>query len=565
MKTKTKRFGARAIALAAVATAVGVIGSTGMAGAIPPGPQSITVNNETEYRAALATLSAIPVPEGSAPTQNTIVLAADITLTQQGQDPSYNGHIRLQIDGQGHTIDAADKSRVLVSLSEGVAVTLDGVIAKNGRGGGYGGGVYSGGDLTLEDSTVRDSEDLIAGGGVYAADDLVMENSSLIGNSVQHGDNDYSSGGGADAGSFDATASTISGNTADLGGGIRSRGEVHLLASTVSGNTATGGRGYGGGVQGYDITLDNSTVAGNSGEQVGGIVAQTSLMSTLSTIAGNTTTTTGPANVQVLGSGGWSSFASVLADPIGGANCLIGDVPIESAWSWSTDDSCVLEARSDVQNGADPDLGELGDNGGDTETLLPGLGSPLVDRLPNGVCVEGGYSLDQRGEPRPEAADTGCDVGSVEGSGDPAPAAQCFGQDVTVVIGDGDQPTDGTDVILGTEDDDVIDGLGGSDRICGLGGSDTLRGGSGLDDLSGGEGDDDLGGGIGPDTIQGNQGADALFGANGLDNLVGGLDDDRLSGGAADDHLVGGLDTDRCDGGSGSDTRQTCELLVGFP
>jgi Ca2+-binding RTX toxin-like protein len=567
MHSTTRRFGARAIALAMVATTAGMIGSTGPAGAVPSGPQSITVSNESEYRAALATLSYISLPE-AAPTEvaaveNEIVLGSDITLASPGQEPTYFGQIDLRIDGQGHTIDADGNSRAILTSLGGTRLTLDSVIAEDGLGIGYGGAVYAGGDLTLVDSTVRDSVATAAGGGIYSWNETVMEGSSLLGNSAPHGDDDYnSSGGGAYVGSLQATASTIAGNTADLGGGVHAVRSATVEGSTISGNVATGGRGYGGAVVAADLTLDNSTVAGNSAEQVGGIVAQISLTATLSTITGNATTT-GPANLEAEGKDGWSSFGTVIAEPNGGANCLIGDGPIESAYSYATDDSCVLEAPSDESSGADPQLGALADNGGPTETRLPALTSPLLDRIPSAVCEP--YPIDQRGEARPEATGTGCDVGSVEGSDDPVPPVLCFGEEVTVDLAEGEDPTEGPDVILGTDEDDEINALGGSDLVCGLGGADTITGGTGLDQVSGGAGDDTIGGGVGPDQLQGNQGADALVGANGVDRLVGGRGADRLAGGAGDDHLAGGIGRDRCDGGAGTDTRQTCEVRLGFP
>ncbi|MDZ7732898.1 MAG: choice-of-anchor Q domain-containing protein [Acidimicrobiia bacterium] len=59
-------------------------------------------------------------------------------------------------------------------------------------------------------------------------------------------------------------------------------------------------------------------------------------------------------------------------------------------------------------------LGPLADNGGGTETHLPGASSPLVDAIPDGTTglCDGTYALDQRGVSRPTGA--GCDTGSVE-------------------------------------------------------------------------------------------------------------------------------------------------------
>jgi hypothetical protein len=49
-------------------------------------------------------------------------------------------------------------------------------------------------------------------------------------------------------------------------------------------------------------------------------------------------------------------------------------------------------------------LGALGDNGGDTETMLPAAGSPAI-----GIGT-GCPATDQRGQPRPAA----CTAGAVE-------------------------------------------------------------------------------------------------------------------------------------------------------
>ena len=61
-------------------------------------------------------------------------------------------------------------------------------------------------------------------------------------------------------------------------------------------------------------------------------------------------------------------------------------------------------------------------------------------------------------------------------------------------------PTEGDDVLRGTELGDILDARGGNDRLLGRGGNDTLIGGSGNDLLDGGAGNDDLRGGAGADT-----------------------------------------------------------------
>lgn len=61
-------------------------------------------------------------------------------------------------------------------------------------------------------------------------------------------------------------------------------------------------------------------------------------------------------------------------------------------------------------------------------------------------------------------------------------------------------PTEGDDVLRGSEFNDLLDARGGNDQLLGRGGNDTLIGGSGNDILDGGAGNDDLRGGIGSDT-----------------------------------------------------------------
>lgn len=73
-----------------------------------------------------------------------------------------------------------------------------------------------------------------------------------------------------------------------------------------------------------------------------------------------------------------------------------------------------------------------------------------------------------------------------------SPLPRCNGLVVTVDIGAGDVPTEGPDVILGTNGADVINALGGDDTICGLAGDDVITGGGGLDTFLATEGEPEL-------------------------------------------------------------------------
>ncbi|MDY0013412.1 MAG: putative Ig domain-containing protein [Rhodocyclaceae bacterium] len=63
-------------------------------------------------------------------------------------------------------------------------------------------------------------------------------------------------------------------------------------------------------------------------------------------------------------------------------------------------------------------------------------------------------------------------------------------------------PTEGYDVLRGSDFDDVLDARGGNDQLFGRGGKDTLIGGAGNDVLDGGADNDELRGGIGSDTYR---------------------------------------------------------------
>ena len=120
--------------------------------------------------------------------------------------------------------------------------------------------------------------------------------------------------------------------------------------------------------------------------------------------------------------------------------------------------------------------------------------------------------------------------------------------------GDGpNTPTDGADVIFGTQDDDVIDGLAGNDSISGSNGDDVIFGNSGNDELFGGNDNDDLFGGTGADTLRGGAGDDYLDGGAGRDTLFGQGGSDVINGGGGADDLDGGGGHDTLRGQGGND------------
>ena len=85
----------------------------------------------------------------------------------------------------------------------------------------------------------------------------------------------------------------------------------------------------------------------------------------------------------------------------------------------------------------------------------------------------------------------------------PPPIPVCDGLTVTVDLTAGDSPTDGDDVILGTNGPDAILAGDGNDTICGEGGDDIITAGAGDDTVFGGDGADTISGQTGIDTLHG--------------------------------------------------------------
>lgn len=223
--------------------------------------------------------------------------------------------------------------------------------------------------LTITDSTIRNNianGDGDGGGGIHVMNtNVFIEGSTISGNRAVQG-----SGGGIlfdikgdySTPTFLMTNSTISGNTAFLGGGLylNTAGDsaTNIYHTTIANNTALSGLAAGGAIflepNSNPVFLRRSIISGNSG------------------------------------------FPTCY--PFGYLNSV--------SFSLLQDNSCGSHPTDVV--GVDPLLGPLADNGGPTEThaLLPD--SPAID-LAN--CIPG-IAVDQRGVMRPQGAR--CDSGAFE-------------------------------------------------------------------------------------------------------------------------------------------------------
>ncbi|HEX7279744.1 MAG TPA: choice-of-anchor Q domain-containing protein [Solirubrobacterales bacterium] len=249
------------------------------------------------------------------------------------------------------------------------------------------------------------------GGGIlaYEADELILNAVNVSGNSAAK------TGGGV-AAPPEGTAATA----------------VTINASTIANNRVTGGllSGLGGGIAVLgDLSMTNSTVVGNSAESTAGMVQGGGILAALdptdteptkvsivnSTIAGNSVGATGvggglaiynPSPGVVTELAVRNTIVANNTGPAGPSDCVTVALPT-TANNISSDASCMFTDAGSRQN-ANPLLGPLANNGGETDTLALLEGSPAIDAGTNAGCPP----VDQRGVSRPQG--TACDVGAFE-------------------------------------------------------------------------------------------------------------------------------------------------------
>jgi hypothetical protein len=310
-----------------------------------------------------------------------------------------------------------------------------------------GGGIWSGGPLTIDSSLIEsntvnasNSDDDVnnvfaRGAGIYFASGspLTVTNSFIASNAADADDN-----------STDGVSATEA-----VGGGIFADDAVTIEQATLDANSVTAdsdlgaAQAKGGAVRlnGASSRVELSTVTANravadAGDQIRGagvLVVGSTMELTSSTIAENgaLAVDTDGANLYAEGSGGATVTNTIIASPVGltlagTSNCFedTADNIVSNGFNLDFDpdaltSSCNFTETSDVF-GEDPILGDLADNGGIGETMLPEPTSPVIDQ--GSADAQDIDDEDQRGLDRPAFfADTsnaplgdGADIGAVE-------------------------------------------------------------------------------------------------------------------------------------------------------
>lgn len=339
--------------------------------------------------------------------------AATITVTNIADSGPGSLRQALADANDGDTIDATGVSGTILLTSGELQILTDGVTI-NGPGAGMlvvnGNGSsrvfenFALGYITISGFTITNGHS-DGGGGIrnsaphpnIGGYGLTVTNCTISGNTAEYG--------GGIQGGLTITNSTISGNSANYGGGICNLGSVWISNSTITGNLADvdGGGVYNSGALGefvYSI-IANSTIDGNSASGHGGGIYNSS--NGLGQIRGlylsNTILNAGASGGTIFNVGRVASTYNLASDGGGGVLTGLGD-----------------------QINIDPMLGPLQDNGGPTftEALLPG--SPAIDAGSPSFTSPPFY--DQRGCPFQRVFNGRIDVGSLEVQ--PPPLRPCL-------------------------------------------------------------------------------------------------------------------------------------------
>lgn len=349
---------------------------------------------------------------------------------------TYNNPYYVGIKEPTLDVSASHLSRVIDHHGAG-ALYIEGIELSDGTyAGTQGGCVYSNGPLFLDgvavvscDLDAPGSSDAL-GGGIYAKGALNM-NFSQVSGARARSVSGYTYGGGI----FSAYAlglfySKVETNIAygfGYGGGIAARGRVLIEASLVDTNQAQYDGGlalFGGSTIAHALEIADSTVTLNTAQgNVGGIEADAELYLYNSTIAFNSGGANRAGGVVLNGASVLSMYSTIVArntsggkySDISGASTIVGSHNLVIASSTTLPGDTII---------ADPALGPLQNNGGQTHTMALLAGSPAINagnNILNEVCDQrsGNFSYyDGFIVKYPRVVGTNADIGAFETGAD---------------------------------------------------------------------------------------------------------------------------------------------------
>ena len=389
------------------------------------------------------------------------------TILLRSALPPLEGTFTIQGPGAQAIIIARDQEDItaafpIFEIRQGAAITIRGLTLTGGEalapdfdGRTAGGGIYCDGQLTLENSTIRDCRALL-GGGIFATRlaSLTLTNCEISNNIVDAPDGirGNPTGGGLYQ-DFGVVATNIiritntrftnniaritSDGLNSVGGAIRTTGPIELTSCIISGNQSGSNAGaefrgpalvdrctFANNIASFFVgaldidqgTIINSTFTGNNGgtRGAGAILATEETIILHSTITGNTTTGEGGGiridnsrsvnmgHTVVAGNTAEGNGPDILGRVVSRGYNLVGDVSDGFAAIFGDTTGDII--------GADPLLASLADNGGPVPTIASLDGSPL--RNAGNPTIENPPPTDARGLSR--IAEGRIDIGAYE-------------------------------------------------------------------------------------------------------------------------------------------------------
>ncbi len=251
-------------------------------------------------------------------------------------------------------------------------------------------------------SQAADQDTIQVGSGTFQATDVLSTNESLFlrgatagpapATVVQPdspGDFVFAASGGGSWSLYDLTINDPSGDPVIANSG----GYVGVYDSTVSNSVVAISASGTGALFVQDSTITGNTVGIDATSSVSNFVYSDTVTGNMDGIQENAATFVVAATI-ISNSSFVNCNATSLTD--GGYNLEDGS-------------SCGFSAATSISS-TDPQLGPLGDNGGPTETFVPGPTSPALDHVSDSSLCP---STDQRGFSR----NIPCDIGAYDGAG----------------------------------------------------------------------------------------------------------------------------------------------------
>jgi len=424
-----------------------------------PGPNTINLTLAGDYQ---ITLEGTPNEHDNQAGEFVINPSASGSLTIVNTS---NGLVTVDAEHLGRVFDINPGNNTLApsfpvtfqgfTIQNGLASTLGNVANGNGTGNGAGIQVQGNILLTLNDMTLTNNTAVADGGGIFqSGSTLVVNNNTITGNhAAMNGggiantgsgsiaitqsiiSNNFSgvSGGGIYQGSASPpTASlamtivqcSIEGNTSgSSGGGVFINAQTLTMEdSTVANNTAIGSSSGGGGIElqttGTGSSITNSTIAGNSAPTNGGGIDAPATYSGSLTLQSDTIN----SNFATAAGGGlyWAGTTgssitilnTILAQNVAATgpdiNNVNGSTIMDQGGNLlSTNEGSNILSSGSILIGANPELGELANNGG------PSIGAPssavtlpTESLQPGSLAIDAGVpstlTTDERGFTRPD-------------------------------------------------------------------------------------------------------------------------------------------------------------------